>query len=213
MKTDALIETLVAHDSPPVTGSAARRYVSALAAGATVAMLVTLSTLGPRHDFWHATTLPMFWAKLAFVASLAILGALAAFRAGLPGRRVAPMMCGIAAIVVGVWALAAVALAHSTPHARATLVLGETWKSCPWLIAGLSIPVFVALATTMRTMAPTHLRRTGALAGFASGALAALVYSIHCPELAAPFLGIWYLLGMLVPTALGALAGERLLRW
>jgi hypothetical protein len=29
----------------------------------------------------------------------------------------------------------------------------------------------------------------------------------------APFLAIWYLLGMLIPTALGALLGPRLLRW
>jgi hypothetical protein len=29
----------------------------------------------------------------------------------------------------------------------------------------------------------------------------------------APFLAIWYLLGMLIPTLLGALLGPRLLRW
>lgn len=31
--------------------------------------------------------------------------------------------------------------------------------------------------------------------------------------LAAPVLGFWYLLGMLIPTAAGALLGSRLLRW
>ena len=62
-------------------------------------------------------------------------------------------------------------------------------------------------------MAPTHLRRAGALAGFASGASAALVYALHCPELAAPFIGTWYVLGMLIPTLAGALLGERLFRW
>ena len=35
----------------------------------------------------------------------------------------------------------------------------------------------------------------------------------NAPELGAPFLGTWYLLGMLIPTAFGALAGPRLLRW
>lgn len=29
----------------------------------------------------------------------------------------------------------------------------------------------------------------------------------------APFIGFWYLLGMLIPTAVGALLGARLLRW
>jgi hypothetical protein len=53
----------------------------------------------------------------------------------------------------------------------------------------------------------------GAAAGFAAGSLGALVYSLHCPELAAPFLGTWYLIGMLIPTALGAWFGPRLVRW
>jgi hypothetical protein len=62
-------------------------------------------------------------------------------------------------------------------------------------------------------MAPTRLRLAGAAAGFAAGAVGALVYSVHCPELAAPFLGVWYLLGILIPTAVGALLGPRLLHW
>jgi hypothetical protein len=31
--------------------------------------------------------------------------------------------------------------------------------------------------------------------------------------MAAPFIGFWYLLGMLIPAAAGALLGPRLLRW
>ncbi|HWT72548.1 MAG TPA: NrsF family protein, partial [Oxalicibacterium sp.] len=38
-------------------------------------------------------------------------------------------------------------------------------------------------------------------------------YCLHCPELAAPFVGFWYVLGMLIPTAAGALLGPRVLRW
>jgi hypothetical protein len=40
-----------------------------------------------------------------------------------------------------------------------------------------------------------------------------LVYSLHCPETAAPFVAFWYLLGISIPTAGGALLGPRLLRW
>jgi pimeloyl-ACP methyl ester carboxylesterase len=53
----------------------------------------------------------------------------------------------------------------------------------------------------------------GAAAGFAAGAAGALVYTLHCPEMTAPFLGIWYVLGMLIPTAVGAELGPSLLRW
>ena len=51
------------------------------------------------------------------------------------------------------------------------------------------------------------------MAGFASGALAALVYAVHCPELGAPFLAVWYVAGIGVPVVIGTLLGQRLFRW
>lgn len=213
MNTDGLIDALVADGGAVTARAVARRYASALVVGAVVTAIVTFWTLGPRRDLAEAVALPMFWLKLAFVASLAILGTLAAFRAGLPGRRVAALLRGMLGVLGVTWGLAAFVLIESEPSARAALLLGNTWRTCPWLIAGLSIPVFVALASALRRMAPTRLRLAGALAGFASGATAALVYAFHCPELAAPFFGTWYVLGMLMPTLAGALLGERLLRW
>jgi hypothetical protein len=65
----------------------------------------------------------------------------------------------------------------------------------------------------LRSLAPTRLRLAGTAAGLAAGAVGASVYQLHCPELAAPFLGTWYVLGILAPAALGALIGPRLLRW
>jgi len=53
----------------------------------------------------------------------------------------------------------------------------------------------------------------GAAAGLLAGAAGALIYALHCPEMDAPFLAIWYLPGMLIPTAAGTLLGPRLLRW
>lgn len=213
MRTDELIDTLAARPVAIDRRNALRRYGAALAAGTAIAMLAMASLLGPRHDFAQAIALPMFWVKLLFVAALAALGVIAAFRAGAPGRAVATIVRAVAGVVAVMWIVAAVALIESAPQARPALLLGATWTSCPWLIAGLSIPVFVAAAWSMKDMAPTHLPRAGAIAGFASGALAALVYSIHCPELGAPFLGTWYVLGILVPTAAGAFLGRRLFRW
>ena len=65
----------------------------------------------------------------------------------------------------------------------------------------------------MRSLAPTRLRWAGAASGFTAGSIGALVYTLDCPELAAPLLGIWYLLGMLIPTAVGTWLGPWLLRW
>jgi len=65
----------------------------------------------------------------------------------------------------------------------------------------------------MKGLAPTRIRLAGAAAGLSAGAGAAVVYSLHCPELSAPFIGFWYLLGMLIPALVGALLGPWLLRW
>ncbi len=53
----------------------------------------------------------------------------------------------------------------------------------------------------------------GACAGLVAAALGTVIYTLHCPEMQAPFLAVWYLLGILAPAAAGALVGPRLLRW
>jgi hypothetical protein len=109
--------------------------------------------------------------------------------------------------------MAAVSLMHAAPDERAQLFWGQTWRYCPFLIALLSLPFLAAILKVMRSLAPVRLRQAGAGAGFAAGAAATLVYSLHCPEIAAPFIGFWYLIGILIPTGIGALIGPRILRW
>jgi hypothetical protein len=120
---------------------------------------------------------------------------------------------GIPVAVIAMWVLAVMTLAAASPQDRARLILGATAVVCPFLITLVAAPLFAALLVVMRSLAPTRLRWAGAASGFAAGSIGALVYTLHCPELAAPFLGIWYLLGMLIPTAIGAWLGPRLLRW
>jgi hypothetical protein len=155
----------------------------------------------------------MFWVKLAFVGCVAAASLLAALRLSRPGVRLAWVPGVVSAPVLAIWLLAAVVLARADAAQRAQLFFGDTWNSCPFLVATLSAPVFVAVVWAMKGLAPTRLRLAGGAAGLLSGAVGALVYSLHCPELEAPFVGFWYLLGMLIPTAVGALLGPRLLRW
>jgi hypothetical protein len=134
-------------------------------------------------------------------------------RLSLPGSQLDWVPSALAAPVLAMWVLAASALMRADPAQRARLFFGDTWATCPYLVALLSAPVFAALLWATRGLAPTRLRLAGAAAGLLSGAVGALVYCLHCPELAAPFLGFWYLLGVLIPTAAGALLGPRVLRW
>lgn len=77
----------------------------------------------------------------------------------------------------------------------------------------LSLPAGGGMLLVMRQLAPTRLRLAGAAAGLVAGSGAALVYTLHCPELALPFVALWYLGGMLLPALLGAIIGPRLLVW
>ena len=49
--------------------------------------------------------------------------------------------------------------------------------------------------------------------GLLSGAVATLIYCLHCPEMEVAFWAVWYIAGMLIPTVIGALLAPRLLRW
>jgi hypothetical protein len=93
------------------------------------------------------------------------------------------------------------------------LVMGDSAMVCPGLIAAVAAPVFVTLFWAVRGLAPTRLRLAGALSGLTAGGLGALIYCLHCPESGAPFVAIWYSLGILAPCLAGALLGPRLLRW
>jgi hypothetical protein len=213
MKTDDLITMLASGVQSVEANALQRRYATALGWGGFGATLLMAIMLGVRPDLAEASLLPMFWVKFFLPASLLAGGLIAVVRLSRPGARLGRVTSALVAPVVAIWLLAAVALLGAAPEARSALIFGDTWKTCPFNVTLLSMPAFVALMWAMRGLAPTQLALSGAAAGLLSGAIGATVYSLHCPEMQAPFLAIWYLLGMLIPTALGALFGPRLLRW
>ena len=213
MKTDRLVEMLATGAGTVERSAAPRRFVVAIALGALGAAVLMTLLLGVRPDLRATMHLPMFSVKVAFAAALALASLLGVYRLSRPGVDSGWIPGALAMPILAMWTLAVVVLARAEPSQRAALLLGQTWDECPFLIALLSLPVFVALFHAMKGLAPTRLGLAGAAAGFASGALGAFVYSWHCPELAAPFIAVWYVLGILIPTAAGALLGPRLLRW
>ncbi|HWC63691.1 MAG TPA: NrsF family protein, partial [Rhizomicrobium sp.] len=69
------------------------------------------------------------------------------------------------------------------------------------------------LLAALRRLAPTRLTLAGSAAGLVAGAGAATVYGFHCTEMAAPFILIWYTLGIGLAAGLGAMLGQRCLHW
>ena len=213
MKTDDLVKLLATGVAPVPAGAVARRFAVAMGWGVSGAVLLMLVTLGLRTDLAQAAGELMFWIKPAFAACLALAGLIAAERLARPGMYLGPVWAALATPLLALWLVAAVTLANAAPVQRDDLIFGTTWKECPVNIAFISLPVFAATLWAMRGLAPTRLALAGASAGLLAGALSALVYALHCPESAVPFLGVWYVLGIAIPTLAGALLGPRVLRW
>jgi hypothetical protein len=190
-----------------------RRFTAALFLGFIGATSMLVVIYGVRGDMPALLITPRFWLKVAF--PLAVVGAslIVAARLSRPGVPVGMAWLALSVPLSLLWLAALGLIITAPPTLRLQLVLGSTWQVCTLNIAFLSIPTFVAVFWAMKGLAPTRPMLAGAAIGLLSGAQAALVYTLYCIEMAIPFWGVWYVLGMLVPTVLGGLLGPRVLRW
>jgi hypothetical protein len=213
MRTDQLV-TLLAADAPPVRRRAvSRRLLVALAIALPISAAWMLLAYGVRRDLIEAMFWPMFWVRLLFGAGIALAAFVVVQRLARPGVPVRGAWLGLAAPVLLIWLLAGAALLSAPQEERAALVWGQTWRSCAIDIAVVSLPMFAALLWALKGLAPTRPALAGAAAGALAGGAGAMVYALHCPELAAPYIAVWYLAGIALPVVAGALIGPRLLRW
>lgn len=213
MKTDDLISMLASGVTPVDRHALAKRFVVAVVVGLVTATLLVMLILGVRPDLASVATTPIFWAKIAFPLCLMIGALSVVMRLARPGVTPGSGSLLIVAAIAAVWAGAFYVLATATPDTRIAMILGKTWRVCPLIIPLLSIPGFLATFWALRGLAPTRLKLAGASGGLLAGSMATLAYSLHCPEMEVPFWGVWYLLGILIPTVIGAAFGPRWLRW
>ncbi len=213
MKTDDLISMLATGPAAVDHAGDARRTAAQLALGAALALVFMWGLFGPRTDLAQAVALPMFSFKLVFTAAVAVASLWALRRLAVPGSPTQRLPLAVAAPVLVVWAVAALALFTTQPDTWSAQLMGSTWIQCPLNIALLAIPALWLALRSLKNAAPTRLRAAGAAAGLFAGSVAAFAYTWHCPEMGAPFLAVWYVLGMSLPTAIGALLGPRVLRW
>ncbi|RYZ11440.1 MAG: DUF1109 domain-containing protein [Comamonadaceae bacterium] len=213
MKTDELIAMLARGVQPVPRHAAARRLGLALAAGVPLSILWMLIEYGARRDLLQTMALPMFWVKLAFPLCIAVSGFVLSQRLARPGVKARAAWTGVLLPVLLLWVLGLFVWWEAPFAERGALVFGRTWRSCAFSIVAISLPVFVAALAAMRGLAPVRPASAGAAAGAMAAGVGAAIYALHCPELAAPFLGIWYVAGMAATAALGAVLGRIVLRW
>ena len=213
MKTDDLVAMLAAQVAPVPPHSAQRRFGAACLAGVVLGTLWMVLEYGLRDDLAQVTRAAAFWAKLLLPASIAAAGFVLAQRLGRPGVTPGWAVWWSVVPVLAVWGVALVVIVQSPSAERLPLVLGQTWRTCMWNIALLSVPALLAALLALRSLAPTRPALAGAAAGLMAGGVGALVYAFHCPEAEAPFLAVWYVAGMALPMLVGAMLGPRVSRW
>ncbi len=212
MKTDDLIHLLATGAQPVPRHALARRFAGAALAGAVLAGALMALLFGPRA-LTEDVIDPMFWGKLVFALAWAAGGWVLLLRLARPGRAVGRALGAVALPPLVLAALAAAVWVQAAPDQRLALLLGSTWRSCPFNIALLAVPALALGLWAMRGAAPTRPVAAGAGAGLLAGALGAAAYAFHCPETAAPFIAVWYVAGIALPTLAGAVLGRHLLRW
>ncbi len=214
MKTKDMVAMLAAGVEPVDRHALGKRFAWALLIGGAGAVVLMLLRFGLRPDLNVMLMEPIFWIKMAFPMLLAIAALAAAARLSRPGVPVGGTgWAALATPVLVVWVAAVVVWFGTPAQERMPLLLGISWRRCPFNIAFLAIPGFIAVMWAMKGLAPTRPRVAGAAGGLLAGAAATVAYCLHCPEMEVPFWAVWYLLGMLLPAVLGTLLGPRLLRW
>ena len=208
-----LIDRLCEDLSPVRRGAVARRLGAGLAVGVLVSTMLMLFVLGLRPDLAHASATDIFWIKGAYALALACIGIWSAERLARPACEAQQRLAWLVAPLAAVMVLAVVQLATAPPQLRGPMIFGSSANECPWFIMLLSVPPFVGLVWAMRGLAPTRLLLAGAVSGLAAGGAGSFVFAFHCTESTAPFLAIWYTLGVVGVGLAGSLLGPRILRW
>ncbi len=212
METDQLIRTLAAdnaHRARPVG------FVLALSllAAAPVSVAMFFAALGVRPDVMTAMHNPFF--DLKFVVTLAL--AISAILVSLHLSRPEASLRGWAwLLLIPAGILAAGIASEMMMPQRApmmTRLVGSNSRVCMMAIPLLSLPLLGAALVGLRHGAPARPAVAGAVAGLLSAGLAATLYASHCTDDSPLFVATWYTIATALVTAVGALAGSRMLRF
>jgi hypothetical protein len=211
MKTEQLVAALVT-DRASGGRSLTRTLSLGLLAGGAISLGLFFATLGPRKDLAPALETWRFDLKLVLVV-LALVLAFALCRAlsrpvpvAHPGRYLMPL----AALAV---AAIAIELAVVPMDAWRTRLVGSNALICLTAVPAFSLAPLAVLLAMLRSAAPASPALAGAAAGLLAAASGATLYAFHCFDDSPLFIVTWYGLAALVVSAIGALAGRRLLNW
>ena len=212
METDQLIRTLAADNAHRVRPVG---FVLALAllAAAPVSVAMLFAGLGVRPDLMTAMSNPFFDLKFAVTLALAIPAIAISLHLSRPEASLRGWKW-LLLIPVGLL-LAGIASEMMMPQRlpMMTRLVGNNSRLCMTAIPLMSLPPLVAALIGLRHGAPARPAVAGAIAGLLSAGLAATLYASHCTDDSPLFVATWYTIATALVTAIGALAGSRVLRF
>lgn len=211
MKTSQLIDMLAEGSGPAPRRIVRLRLSIALVLGVVFSSAISSLSLGLNRDLAGMGSALVL--KLVYVAGIAAGATWLTARLARPGATWGSALTSVILVFTAMCSLACLDWTQAGLNERAELLFGQSWTTCPWRVAMLAVPALVLGLLAVRGLAPTRLRLAGASIGLMAGGVGAFGYALHCPELSPLFVVTWYSLGMLVPAALGAALGPRLLRW
>ena len=211
METDQLIRTLAADN----TRARPVGFVLALAllAAAPVSLLMFFTELGVRHDVMTAMRNPFFDLKFAVTLALATSAILVSLHLSRPEASMQGwgwiFMIPAGLLVAGI--SGEMMMPQRLP--MMTRLVGQNSRVCMSAIPAMSLPLLAAALIALRHGAPTRPALAGAIAGLLSAGIAATFYASHCTDDSPLFVVTWYTIATALVTAVGALAGSRVLRF
>lgn len=210
MRTDDLLVRIAA--DPPQPPLRPGRMLAQTVAAMAGCCLMFLAVMGVRDGLGAALSQPVVAVKSLLPVLLCVACLPAALRAARPDAPLARPWVPLAlAGAAGALWLANYAL--RPPGVRFADVSVPAVAECLGFILALSAAPLSLAIVLLRKGASTRPRAAGALTGLAVSAGVAAGYSLYCTQDNPLFYLTWYGAAMGLAAAVGALAGDRWLRW
>ena len=212
MDTDQLIRTLTADSAyRPIPVWLA--LTLALVSAAPITIAIFFWRLGVRPDVMTAMHNPFFDLKFAVTLGLAIPAIAISLHLSRPEASLRGWLW-LLVIPVGLL-VAGIAGEMMLPQRLPMMarLIGSNSRICLTAIPLMSLPLLAAALIGLRHGAPSRPALTGAIAGLLSSGLAATLYASNCTDDSPLFVITWYSIATAMVASIGALAGNRLLRF
>jgi hypothetical protein len=212
MQTNDLIRVL-ASDLHVSTRSVRDWLGLCLSIGFVVSAALFWLALGPRDDIATAAATPRFVLKVVEMVLLAATTAILALRLARPAASARGPAFAVSAAAILLVVAAGIELLLVPAAQWSAKLIGSNAPVCLTAIPLLSLPLLASVLYALRQGAPTTPSIAGATAGVLAGAMAAVLYALHCTDDSPLFVATWYSLAIAGVTVLGWAAGQRVLRW